>query len=185
MRRICCENIAIHGSHPLCSCWGAFFFFDIDLLYIREYYFPGLRSATVWSCGDQPKHSKSNQLMPSSPDRATPLCGFCTCEQAYMQPLFELTLRTIKEDQEEVALNAIEFWSSLCEEEVCVRVCTACMSVTTLRSVVWALSRWGRWSSSCVFIFMLGIDLECWSSTRSSYLFGWCCWIFFYYIPVD
>lgn len=41
-----------------------------------------------------------------------------------MQPLFELTLRTIKEDQEEVALNAIEFWSSLCEEEVCVHEST-------------------------------------------------------------
>ena len=35
-----------------------------------------------------------------------------------MQPLFELTLRTIKEDQEEVALAAMEFWSSLCDEEV-------------------------------------------------------------------
>ncbi|CAM9580768.1 unnamed protein product [Ascophyllum nodosum] len=38
--------------------------------------------------------------------------------QAYMQPLFELTLRTIKEDQEEVALAAMEFWSSLCDEEL-------------------------------------------------------------------
>lgn len=38
--------------------------------------------------------------------------------QAYMQPLFELTLRTIREDQEDVALNAMEFWSSLCDEEV-------------------------------------------------------------------
>lgn len=44
-----------------------------------------------------------------------------------MQPLFELTLRTIREDQEEVALNAIEFWSSLCEEEVCMHVCPVCM----------------------------------------------------------
>lgn len=35
-----------------------------------------------------------------------------------MQPLFELTLRTIREDQEEVALAAMEFWSSLCDEEV-------------------------------------------------------------------
>lgn len=38
--------------------------------------------------------------------------------QAYMQPLFELTLQTIREDQEDVALNAMEFWSSLCDEEV-------------------------------------------------------------------
>lgn len=38
--------------------------------------------------------------------------------QAYMQPLFELTLKTIREDQEDVALNAMEFWSSLCDEEV-------------------------------------------------------------------
>ncbi|CAM9917727.1 unnamed protein product, partial [Laminaria digitata] len=38
--------------------------------------------------------------------------------QAYMQPLFELTLRTIREDQEDVALNAMEFWSSLCDEEL-------------------------------------------------------------------
>lgn len=43
--------------------------------------------------------------------------------QAYMQPLFELTLKTIREDQEDVALNAMEFWSSLCDEEVCVCVC--------------------------------------------------------------
>lgn len=38
--------------------------------------------------------------------------------QAYMQTLFELTLKTIREDQEDVALNAMEFWSSLCDEEV-------------------------------------------------------------------
>lgn len=38
--------------------------------------------------------------------------------QTYMQPLFQLTLRTIREDQEDVALNAMEFWSSLCDEEV-------------------------------------------------------------------
>lgn len=35
-----------------------------------------------------------------------------------MQPLFELTLRTIREDEDDVALNAMEFWSSLCDEEV-------------------------------------------------------------------
>lgn len=44
--------------------------------------------------------------------------GFVRDTQAYMQPLFELTLRTIREDQEEVALAAMEFWSSLCDEEV-------------------------------------------------------------------
>ncbi|CAM9411941.1 unnamed protein product [Ectocarpus sp. 6 AP-2014] len=38
--------------------------------------------------------------------------------QAYMQPLFELTLETIRKDQEDVALNAMEFWSSLCDEEL-------------------------------------------------------------------
>lgn len=39
-------------------------------------------------------------------------------EQAYMQPLYQLTLHTIQTDQEDVALNAMEFWSSLCDEEV-------------------------------------------------------------------
>lgn len=43
--------------------------------------------------------------------------------QAYMTALFELTLRTIREDQEDVALNAMEFWSSLCDEEVCLCAC--------------------------------------------------------------
>ncbi len=43
--------------------------------------------------------------------------------QAYMKALFDLTLKTIREDQEDVALNAMEFWSSLCDEEVCLRVC--------------------------------------------------------------
>ena len=35
----------------------------------------------------------------------------------YMQTLFTLTFGTIKSDEEKVALQAIEFWSTLCEEE--------------------------------------------------------------------
>lgn len=38
--------------------------------------------------------------------------------QDYMQTLFQLTFGTIKNDQENVALQAIEFWSTLCEEEM-------------------------------------------------------------------
>jgi importin subunit beta-1 len=37
--------------------------------------------------------------------------------QDYMQILFQLTFQTIKNDEGEVALQAIEFWSTLCEEE--------------------------------------------------------------------
>ena len=38
--------------------------------------------------------------------------------QDYMQTLFQLTFSTIKSDQEAVASQAIEFWSTLCEEEM-------------------------------------------------------------------
>jgi importin subunit beta-1 len=36
----------------------------------------------------------------------------------YMVTLFQLTTEAIKGDEESVALNAIEFWSTLCEEEM-------------------------------------------------------------------
>ena len=36
----------------------------------------------------------------------------------YMQTLFQLTFATIANDDEEVAIQAIEFWSTLCEEEM-------------------------------------------------------------------
>lgn len=38
--------------------------------------------------------------------------------QDYMLTLFQLTTKTIASDVEEVALNAVEFWSTLCEEEM-------------------------------------------------------------------
>ena len=38
--------------------------------------------------------------------------------QDYMMTLFQLTTKTIETDEEMVALNAIEFWSTLCEEEM-------------------------------------------------------------------
>lgn len=38
--------------------------------------------------------------------------------QAYMQTLFQLTFGTIRNDEESVALQAIEFWSTLAEEEM-------------------------------------------------------------------
>jgi len=37
---------------------------------------------------------------------------------AYMQALFQLTFNTIKTDDEKVALQAVEFWSTVCEEEM-------------------------------------------------------------------
>jgi len=38
--------------------------------------------------------------------------------QDYMQTLFQLSFQTIRNDTEKVALQAIEFWSTLCEEEM-------------------------------------------------------------------
>ncbi|KAF5193378.1 Importin subunit beta-1 [Thalictrum thalictroides] len=38
--------------------------------------------------------------------------------QPYMQTLYELTSRAVREDLEPVALQAIEFWSSICDEEI-------------------------------------------------------------------
>ncbi|KAL5719700.1 Importin subunit beta-1 [Ranunculus cassubicifolius] len=38
--------------------------------------------------------------------------------QPYMQTLFELTSKAVREDKEPVALQAIEFWSSICDEEI-------------------------------------------------------------------
>mmetsp|Transcript_21633 Transcript_21633/g.30313 ORF Transcript_21633/g.30313 Transcript_21633/m.30313 type:complete len:878 (+) Transcript_21633:104-2737(+) len=37
--------------------------------------------------------------------------------QEYMQTLFQLTFATIKNDKEEVALKALEFWNTICDEE--------------------------------------------------------------------
>ncbi|OWM81683.1 importin subunit beta-1 [Punica granatum] len=38
--------------------------------------------------------------------------------EPYMQTLFELTSNAVKGDEEAVALQAIEFWSSICDEEI-------------------------------------------------------------------
>ncbi|KAF5750792.1 Importin beta-1 putative isoform 1 [Tripterygium wilfordii] len=38
--------------------------------------------------------------------------------EPYMQTLFELTSNVVKGDEESVALQAIEFWSSICDEEI-------------------------------------------------------------------
>lgn len=37
---------------------------------------------------------------------------------AYMQRLFNLTLEAIKKDNEQVALQSVEFWSTICDEEL-------------------------------------------------------------------
>lgn len=41
--------------------------------------------------------------------------------QDYMTTLFQLSTQTIQNDEEKVALNAIEFWCTLCEEETDIR----------------------------------------------------------------
>lgn len=38
--------------------------------------------------------------------------------EPYMQTLFELTSNAVKGDEEAVALQAVEFWSSICDEEI-------------------------------------------------------------------
>ncbi|KAF5747638.1 Importin beta-1 putative isoform 1 [Tripterygium wilfordii] len=38
--------------------------------------------------------------------------------EPYMQALFELTSNAVKGDEESIALQAIEFWSSICDEEI-------------------------------------------------------------------
>ncbi|PKU70398.1 importin subunit beta-1 isoform X2 [Dendrobium catenatum] len=37
---------------------------------------------------------------------------------SYMQDIFIITAKAVKEDEEPVALQAIEFWSSICDEEI-------------------------------------------------------------------
>ncbi|XP_073525876.1 uncharacterized protein [Phyllobates terribilis] len=37
---------------------------------------------------------------------------------SYMQDIFSITAKAVREDQEPVALQAIEFWSSICDEEI-------------------------------------------------------------------
>ncbi|KAM0946031.1 putative importin-beta domain, armadillo-like helical, importin beta family [Dioscorea sansibarensis] len=37
---------------------------------------------------------------------------------AYMQDIFSITAKAVREDEEPVALQAIEFWSSICDEEI-------------------------------------------------------------------
>eukprot|EP00250_Pteridium_aquilinum_P007789 c17439_g2_i1 orf=1-960(-) len=36
----------------------------------------------------------------------------------YMQDVFSITAKAVREDEEQVALQAIEFWSSICDEEI-------------------------------------------------------------------
>lgn len=36
----------------------------------------------------------------------------------YMQHIFDITQRSVKDPSENVALQAIEFWSTICEEEI-------------------------------------------------------------------
>ncbi|XP_072967248.1 importin subunit beta-1-like isoform X2 [Typha angustifolia] len=38
--------------------------------------------------------------------------------ETYMQDIFNITAKAVREDQEPVALQAIEFWSSICDEEI-------------------------------------------------------------------
>ncbi|KAL1549108.1 Importin subunit beta-1 [Salvia divinorum] len=38
--------------------------------------------------------------------------------ETYMQKIFELTLNAVKADEEAVSLEAIEFWSTICDEEL-------------------------------------------------------------------
>lgn len=37
---------------------------------------------------------------------------------SYMQDIFNITAKAVREDEEAVALQAIEFWSSICDEEI-------------------------------------------------------------------
>ncbi|XP_020577701.1 importin subunit beta-1 [Phalaenopsis equestris] len=37
---------------------------------------------------------------------------------SYMQDIFSITAKAVREDEEPVALQAIEFWSSICDEEI-------------------------------------------------------------------
>ncbi|GJU72042.1 importin subunit beta-1 [Tanacetum coccineum] len=36
----------------------------------------------------------------------------------YMQNIFNVTAKVVKEDEEPVALQSIKFWSSICDEEI-------------------------------------------------------------------
>ena len=53
----------------------------------------------------------------------------------YMETIFSLTKHAIEKDEEEVAKQAIEFWSSICEEEIDlidVRLATVCAFISVL-----------------------------------------------------
>jgi importin subunit beta-1 len=56
-------------------------------------------------------------LTPDSPARQV-AANYYEKLPAYMQDIFRLTHRAAKEDEEDVAKQAIEFWCTVCEEEL-------------------------------------------------------------------
>ena len=52
-------------------------------------------------------------------------CTFCRFQymESYMGPaLFAITLEAMKSDEDEVALQGIEFWSNVCDEEISLEI---------------------------------------------------------------
>ena len=68
------------------------------------------------------------------PPRAQVAANYYEKLPAYMQDIFRLTHRAAKEDEEDVAKQAIEFWCTVCEEELDIQQVSArparCMGVT-------------------------------------------------------
>lgn len=65
--------------------------------------------------------------------------------EAYMGPaLFAITLESMKSPDDEVALQGIEFWSSVCDEEVDLQIeaqeAQACCSYNLLCSIFHSMS---------------------------------------------
>ena len=68
---------------------------------------------------------------------------------AYMQDIFRLTHRAAKEDEEDVAKQAIEFWCTVCEEELDIQ------QVSAPRALLLALF------CICVGLGLLAVPLPC------------------------
>jgi importin subunit beta-1 len=71
----------------------------------------------------------------------------------YMDTIFNLTHRAAKEDEEDVAKQAIEFWCTVCEEEIDIQEVRGCVAAGADAACASGRSGWisnGDWLVSFV-----------------------------------